>query len=101
MSDEVTPPVPPRGEYREAARSPHWPEPLRALLRFYLPAKGEKLKPCPACGSKSRKRWTMLCPFRVYTFGFVTTQIAGTYDPLILVCSEHPINPTEAILKAL
>jgi hypothetical protein len=101
MPDDTKTPETPKGEFREARPNPQWPEQLRALIRFYVKAQGEKLAPCPVCGSRKPGRWTMLCPFRAYTLGAFKVVEAGTFDPLTLVCSDHPINPTEAIMDAL
>lgn len=91
----------PKGAFRECKPNPMWPEQVRYLIRFYVAAKGEKLDPCPVCGSRKRGRWTMLCPFRAFTLGQFAMQPGGTFEPLTLVCSDHPINPTDAIMQAL
>ncbi len=101
VDPDATPPEPPRGEFRQAKPSNSWPEEIRYLLRFYVAAKGEKLPPCPVCQSRKRGRWTMLCPFSAKTFGPFTLIEGGEHAPLTLVCSEHPISPTAAIMKAL
>jgi hypothetical protein len=90
-----------QGDWRQMKPNDLFPEEVRALIRGYVAAKGEKLDPCPVCGSKRRGRWTMLCPFQAHTFGLATVQPAGEFAPLTLVCNEHPIGPTEAIAQAL
>jgi hypothetical protein len=107
----VGPPRPvPRGDWRQMKPNPQWPDEIRYLIRGYVAAKGEKLPPCPVCGSKKRGRWTMLCPFRAYTFSTFVVKPATTaedpltpivFAPLTLVCSDHPINPTDPIMEAL
>jgi hypothetical protein len=91
----------PAGEFRQPKPSKAWPEEVRSLIRFYVAAKGERLDPCPACGAKKRGRWTMLCPFASHGFGVTTLKKLGEHAPLTLVCSDHPISPTEAIRAAL
>jgi hypothetical protein len=106
MTDAETPETPEqpperKGYYCQVKPNRLWPEEIRALIRGYVAAKGEKLPPCPACGTRRRGRWTMLSPFRAYTLGQFAVQEAGTFEPLTLVCSEHPIMATKAILEAL
>lgn len=87
--------------WRQPKPNKMWPEEVRALIRFYVAAKGEKFAPCPTCGKKRRGRWTMLCPFKSFTLGRFAVQEGGTHDALTLVCSEHPIAPTKPIQDAL
>ena len=91
----------PVGRFCRMKPNEAWPPEITYLIRGYLRARGEKLPPCPACGKKTRKRWTMLCPFRAFTLGQFVVEPAGTFEPLTLVCDEHPINPTDEIMKAL
>src|SRR5262245_20610419 len=91
----------PQAGFRQPKPNPLFPPEIQALLRFYVAGKGEKLDPCPVCGSKRRGRWTMLCPFEAFTFAQFVVMPAGEYPPLTLVCSEHPVHPTRAILRAL
>src|ERR1700678_3038416 len=91
------PPDPDNYPWRQAEPNKLWPEEVRALIRFYVAAKGEKLTPCPTCGKKTRGRWTMLCPFESFTLGMFQVEKAGTHDALTLVCSDHPIAPTKLI----
>ena len=90
-----------KGEFRQAKPNHMFPPELTALIRFYVAAKGEKLDPCPGCGKKSRGRWTMLCPFTAKDMGQFAMTDLGEFAPLTLVCSDHPVAPTEAIQAAL
>lgn len=100
MSEQVVADLP-RGRFRPAKDHPMFPPEFTALIRFYVAAKGEKLDPCPACGSRRRGRWTMLCPFTAHTFGAFALREAGEFPPLTLICSDHPMSPTDAIKAAL
>jgi hypothetical protein len=93
--------APPKGEYREMRPNKMFPPQITALIRAYVAAKGEQFGPCPVCGKKKRGRWTMLCPFRAYNLGQFKVIMAGEYPPLTLVCCDHPINPSKAIMAAM
>ena len=75
-----------------------FPPELTALLRF---AKLAKPQPCASCGKTRRKiMWTMLCPFHpTFEVGFILEK-GPELPPLTLVCSDHPITPTDAIWAA-
>lgn len=101
MTDTKEVDTPPKGEFRQAKPHPMFPPEIAALIRFYVAAKGEKFEPCPACGKKTRGRWTMLCPFEVKGMGAFALTDLGEFPPLAIVCSDHPITPTKPILEAL
>jgi hypothetical protein len=98
MADETTPPK--HYPWWEAKPNKMWPEQVRVLILFYVKAKGEKLAPCPVCGNKRAGRWAMLCPFESFTLGTFAATKFGEHAPLTLVCSDHPIKPTDAIMGA-
>lgn len=91
----------PKGSFRKAKPNKMFPVEIRYLIRFYVAAKGEQLPACAACNKKRRARWTMLCPFVAKEFGAFTLTDLGEFLPLTLVCSDHPIGPTQAIVEAL
>jgi hypothetical protein len=92
----------PAGYWVQAKPNKSWPEEMRALIRFYVAAKGEKRAPCAVCGRRKRGAyWTMLCPFESFTMASFTVNKCGTHEPLTLVCDDHPIAPIKAVLEAL
>lgn len=80
-----------------------FPPQTNFLVRFFVKAKGAKLPKCPCCGSESQRRsvWTMLCPFNGTREAVMTFVKVGPFPPLTLVCSDHPIMPTDEIGAAL
>ncbi len=70
----------------------YWP--TGPLIRFLRP---EKAVRCVACGKKSKKHWTMLCPFRAVIFGECTFEIKAERFPVQMpgtaVCDDHPLHP--------
>jgi hypothetical protein len=76
--------------YYPAKENRMFPPEITALIRFVRPdAKME----CPECHKKTKRLWTMLCPFRATTLkGFALSdgeeRPAGTP-----VCDDHPLAP--------
>ena len=86
-------------EYRPAKDNPMFAPQMTALIRF---AHYEKPVTCVHCGKKTRRHWTMLCPFTVPTeqaFQLVPSKIE--HPPLTPVCTDHPFAPALSIQKAL
>ncbi len=98
---EPKPDPPPYHPWRQMKPNKMFSEEIRYLVRSYVPDKSAKLPPCPACGKRSRGRWTMLCPFRVKEFDTFALTDLGEFPPLALVCSAHLIAPTDPIAAAL
>lgn len=71
---------------------------ITALLRF---AHLRDPQPCASCGKGMSKMWTMLCPFHSTYEQGLTLLNGPELAPLTLVCDDHPITPTIAILEAL
>ena len=72
-----------------------FPPETTALVRFVVYVKPVE---CPLCKKKSRKHWTMLCPFQ----GSSLEKYAVQLDPRIFqpgesVCDDHPIQEIEAV----
>lgn len=80
-----------------ARPNPMFPDEVTALLRFAIPTKPIV---CAACGRPSKKLWTMLCSFSVARSAGFMLKMGAERAALTLVCSEHPLNPTDAVMQA-
>jgi len=95
-------PAKPACRYLPAKPNPMFPPELTALLRF---VRFPKHFPCALCGAKKRTHWTMLCEFIAHNPGpntFSLSAATGTAFPALTpVCSDHFMQPAEAIRRAL
>ena len=87
-----------KATFAEAGPHSMFPPQITALIRF---ARTSKPIACAVCGRRQRKSWTMLCPFRCGVATGFSMALGTDWPALTLVCHDHPLSPTDAVLAAI
>lgn len=91
--------------YYEARRSETndggQPEVIRVLIRFARVDESSPPVTCAECGTETRRLWTMLVPFHAHRPVGMMMKKGRELAALTLVCDDHPMWPTDAVLNVL